>query len=172
MIVNPHIISQYIEMLQSYGFSDWANPTIGSYIRFFWLGVDKFWPQFLPVVVGGLWFIYYWSRRNIHWNWVDEMPIILFISILASSYSWTYDLVILVPIVIVAAIWIVPNWKNWLTGVVMILFIAINLLDLILHMKLDEFWFIWLAPSLMIWFYFVRWVSQKYGNKLPIPGTI
>jgi len=161
MIYNPHIIQQFFGMLQTYQISEWANPTIGSYLRFFWLGLDKFWIQFLPSLLGGIWFIFYWYKHHEAWNWVDELPIILLVSLLTSSYSWTYDLVILIPAIILAVIWIASDWKHWSTLLLILFFIAINALDLILHMKLDEFWFIWMAPALFIWFIVVRWQYPK-----------
>jgi hypothetical protein len=169
MIFNPHIIEQYLGMLQSYQISDWAVPTIGSYLRFFWLGTQRFWLQFLPVMLGGIWVIYYWYRHHKSWNWVDELPIILLVSMVVSPYSWTYDLVILVPAMVLATILIATDWKRWTTLLLAILFLGISLLDLVLHMKLDDFWFIWVAPALLIWFLLVRWQYPKPQNWTSVP---
>jgi hypothetical protein len=51
--------------------------------------------------------------------------------------------------------------------------LLINILDLILHMKLDEFWFIWLAPALFIWYLAVCWKvsriqDQPYTSKVQV----
>jgi hypothetical protein len=165
MVYNPHIIQQYFGMLQTYQISEWATPTIGSYLRFFWLGTDKYWLQFLPSLLGGIWFIYYWYRNHESWNWVNVLPVLLLVSQITSSYSWTYDLVILIPAIILAVIWIASDWKHWSTLLLILFFIAINALDLILHMKLDEFWFIWMAPALFIWFLVVRWQHPKLRDK-------
>lgn len=165
---NPQIFQQYYRMLQTYHLTDWANPTIGAYLRFFWLGIDKFWIQFLPAIIGGIWVIYYWFRRKQNWNWIEETPIILFVALITSPYLWTYDLVILVPAILLATIWIVEDWKHWITLLVVFVYLMINILDLVLHMKLDEFWFIWLTPALFIWFLVVRW---KY-HSIPSMRTI
>ncbi len=161
MVSNPHIIQQYLGMLQTYQITDWASPTIGSYIRYFWLGTDKFWIQFIPSLAGGLWMIFYWYKHHTTWNWVNEMPIILLVSQLTSPYSWTYDLVILLPAMLLAAIWMTANWKRWMTLFLAIIFLSINILDLVLHMKLDDFWFIWMVPALFIWFLLIRWQYPK-----------
>jgi hypothetical protein len=165
IIPNPTIFQQYFVMLSTYHFTDWANPTIGAYLRFFWLGVDKFWIQFLPSVIGGLWVIYYWFQRKNNWSWIEETPIILFVSVITSPYLWTYDLVILVPAILLAAVWIATDWKRWATLILTLLYTVINILDLFLHMKLDEFWFIWLAPALFIWFLIVRWQYRPSPSK-------
>jgi hypothetical protein len=171
MVTNPNIIKQYLNMLQTYQISDWASPTIGSYIRYFWFETQQFWLQFLPIVLGGIWLTYYWYRHHETWNWVDELPIILLVSMVLSPYSWTYDLVILVPAVALAAIWIATDWKRWTTAVIVSIFLCINILDLVLHMKLDEFWFIWVAPALLIWFLLVRWQYSKSQKKQYIPAA-
>jgi hypothetical protein len=153
-------------MIQTYQISDWANPTIGSYLRYFWLGTDKFWPQFLPSVLGGVWFIFYWYRHHAAWNWKTDLPVILLVSQLTSPYSWTYDLVILVPAILVAVIWMTADWKRWLTLLLAVIFLCINTLDLLLHMKFDDFWFIWMVPTLFLWFLFIRWQYPKLqGNQ-------
>ena len=173
MIFNPHIIQQYIEMLQIYPVAGWASPTIGAYLRLFWLGTDKFWLQFLPSLFAGLWFIYYWYKQHETWNWVNQLPVLLLVSQLTSPYSWTYDLVVLIPALIPAAIWIIADWKNWSTILLVVFYLAINVLDLILHMRLSEFWFIWMAPALFIWFLVARWRFQQLQVKrgLTVSGT-
>jgi hypothetical protein len=165
MVFNPHIIQQYLGMLQSYQISDWAVPTIGSYLRFFWLGLDKFWLQFLPTLLGGIWFIYYWLKHYESWNWVEKLPIILLVSLLTSPYFWTYDLVILIPAILLAVIWMSSDWKRWMTLFLAVIFLGLNILDLSLHMRLDDFWFIWLAPALFIWFLIVRWQYPKLQDR-------
>ena len=165
MIFNPPLIQQYIEMLQIYPVAGWASPTIGAYLRLFWLGTDKFWLQFLPSLFAGLWFIYYWYKHHETWNWVDQLPILLLVSQLTSPYSWTYDLVVLIPALIPAAFWIIADWKNWSTILLVVFYLAINVLDLILHMRLSEFWFIWMAPALFIWFLVARWRFQQLQVK-------
>ena len=171
MIFNPHVIQQYLGMLQSYKISEWAVPTIGSYLRFFWFGTDRFWLQFLPTVIGIIWLLYYWYRHQGSWSWVNELPIILLISMVVSPYSWTYDLVILIPAIILAAIWIPTENKRWIALLLIILFLGINILDLVLHMKLDDFWFIWVAPALLIWFLLVRRQYLKSQNRLQLITT-
>jgi hypothetical protein len=157
VLFNPQIVKQYFAMLQTYQLSDWAVPTIGSYLRFFWLGLDKIWLQFLPSILGALWFIYYWYKQHASWNWADKLPIILLVSLLTSPYSWTYDQIILLPAILLAVIWMSSDWHRWSTLFLGIVFLGLNILDLTLHMRLDDFWFIWLAPALFIWFILVHW---------------
>ncbi len=165
LVFNQNMILQYIDMLQTYHITEWATPTIGSYLRLFWLGTENFWLQFLPVVFGVGWLVYIWNQHQKSWNWMDELPIILLVSMVFSPYSWTYDLVLLIPAVVLATIWITEDWKRWSTLLLLVLFLSISVIDLVLHMRLDDFWFIWVAPALLTWFLLVRWQYPKSKSK-------
>ncbi len=161
MIFNPQIFQQYITMLRSYSVSEWANPTIGAYLRFFVFGTDKFWIQFLPALLAAAWFLFYWLRHNRSWSWLQESPIILIVSLVTAPYAWTYDLVILVPAIIQATIWMAADWKQRSAWIFTAVFLAISIFNLYLHTKLEEFWFIWLAPAMLIWYLLIRWQYPK-----------
>ena len=167
MIFNPSVMQQYFSAMQTYQISEWATPTIGSYLRFFWLGTDKFWLQFLPAFFGGLWLIYYWYKHQQSWRWVKDLPIVLLVSLLTSPYAWTYDQVILVPAVIQATIWLLNARNRWSTLLLASLYLGINILNLGLHMRLSDFWFVWMAPALLIWFLLVD--RFKTFSKTTVP---
>jgi hypothetical protein len=169
MVFNHNVIPQYIRMIQTYHITEWATPTFGAYLRLFWLGTENFWLQFLPSLFGLVWFIIYWNRNKESWDWLSALPLLVFVSQLTSPYSWTYDLVIVIPAIILATIWIVTNWKNWSVLLLLVLFLSINIIDLLLHMRLDEFWFIWLAPVFFIWYLLVQWNYQKNKNRQFVP---
>ena len=156
MIFNPSVIQQYLSAMQTYQTAEWATPTFGSYLRFFLFGTNAIWPQFLPVIFGVLWFAFDWHRHAQSWNWVERLPALLLVSLLTAPYAWTYDYVILLPAVIQAAVWLVKERKSWSSYALVGVFVGISILDLALHMKLNDFWFIWLAPAILIWYLLVR----------------
>ncbi|MFZ2097976.1 MAG: glycosyltransferase family 87 protein [Anaerolineales bacterium] len=170
-VFNPHILQQYLGMLHTYHISEWANPTIGAYLRFFLFGTDKFWLQFLPSILGGVGIVFYWYVHRNSWNWLDQFPLLVFLSLITSPYSWTYDQVILIPAVIQVVAWIAADWKRWLTFFLEFLYLGINILDLILHKELSDFWFIWLAPALLVCYLLVRW-QYSYPKTHLIKKTI
>ncbi len=165
-LFNPAIFSQYAYLLQSYGISEWANPTIGAYLRFFWFGLDNFWLQYLPALIGAVWFLYYWIRHRKAWDWMNAMPILMLASILTSPYAWTYDQVVLAPAVIQAVAWVATAWRRILSWIVAIAYLALNLLNLILHRRLDDFWFIWFAPAVVILYILARWQYSASAIKI------
>lgn len=161
MIFNPSIIQQYLTAMQTYQTAEWATPTFGSYLRFFLFGTNAVWPQFLPVIIGILWFIFFWRKHALSWSWVERQPIMLLVSLLTAPYAWTYDYVILLPAVVQAAVWLLNERKLWSTYLLVGMFVGISLLDLVLHMKQSDFWFIWLAPAILIWYLLVRKNSPR-----------
>ncbi|QEL13490.1 glycosyltransferase family 87 protein [Limnoglobus roseus] len=83
---------------------DWAQPLVSYWLRMA-LAPGAFWVQFLPMMsVVGLVARYWWRKRQI-WNWSDELPGLVFVSVLATPYgAWIFDLVVLlVPVLAVAA---------------------------------------------------------------------
>jgi hypothetical protein len=171
LLFNQNILQQYVGMLKTYHITEWATPTIGAYLRLFWLGTDKFWLQFLPTMIGMVWFIIYWRRHKESWNWLYVTPALLFASLLTSPYSWSYDLVIAIPAIIITTVWMVADWKHWPILFLLLFYLAICATDLVLHMKLEDFWFIWLAPALLIWFILGQWITHEYTRQQLLTAT-
>ena len=67
-------------------------------------GVQHVWLQFLPSVVGVLWFAFYWKRHRNAWVWEKHLPLLLLVSIGSASYFWVHDFVIAIPALIALAI--------------------------------------------------------------------
>jgi hypothetical protein len=172
MVFNPLIIQQYLSMVQTGYLSELATPTLGAYIRFFWLGTDKFWLQFIAPFFGGLWFLWLWCKHRKSWSWLDELPILLLVSQVSAPYTYTYDQIILLPAIIQATIWVVHDWKRWTTLIFVVIFLIINVLDLVLHMRLSDFWFIWMAPSLLVWYLLIHWQYSIPREKVQVPVSI
>ena len=155
MVRNPLIFQQFFNTYLGDTPVEWKTPTIGFYLRL-WMGVDKFWLQFIPPIIGIIWSIGYWFRNGNDWRWCREIIPLLWVSVLASPYSWTYDqIILLVPILSVTSSLLVGGWsKNsarWLG-----LYLIINLLILVLHRYYTDEYFIWFAPVLLIWYWLVR----------------
>jgi hypothetical protein len=136
------------------------------------LGIDKFWLQFVAPVIAILWFAYYWHKHHHTWFWLNEVPILLLVSTVSAPYTYTYDQIILIPAIIQAVVWLVLDWKRWSTLIFAMLFLIINILDLVLHMRLSDFWFIWMAPALFIWYLLIRrmYANSSAGAQKPVPG--
>lgn len=161
-IINPNVMTQYVTSISEYPLSNWATPTLGSILRVL-LGMDKFWLQFLPMLLGTIIYTVYWFRHKESWDWIDGSPMIVATSMLTTPYAWTYDAIIfIIPIVIV----IIQSFTN--TAVMRRIIILSSLLiiswvNLFLHIRLSDFWFFWLFPSLFVW-YLISITYLKYTH--------
>jgi hypothetical protein len=165
LIPNPLLFSQYIYAMKTYPASEWATPTIGAYLRLFAFGINNFWVQYIPAIFTIFWLIVHYLKTFQTWNWRKEIPTLLFLSLLTSPYAWTYDQVLLLPAILIAT----NHLSRQFSGPIIffwLVYITINLLDMLLHMRLDEFWFIWLAPAYLLWYIGIAFWDKK-NNLVP-----
>ena len=166
LALNPAIFSQYLAAMQAYPASAWATPTIGAYLRFFWLGEANFWVQYVPGLICAVWLIFRYHKHRHTWKWSEEVPALLLLSLITSPYAWTYDQVLLIPAILAASAHLI-RVRTWLSLAFWLIYLGINILDLILHVRLSEFWFLWLAPAYTIWYLGVNGWLRKHNTQLP-----
>lgn len=160
LIINHDLISQYILSMSEYPFSSWATPTIGSILRVIF-GLDKFWLQFTPMLLTSVLFMFYWFKNKDTWSWIDQSPYVMALSILTTAYAWTYDAVLFVLPIIHASILIIRSGYAKFKIFSFASLFLISILNLLLHTRLDDFWFFWLFPALFLWYIIVRDYSKK-----------
>jgi hypothetical protein len=153
-IINPQIFQYYFNNVRYHSPLMWATPTIGGYLRYYFFGVEQFWPQYVGPVLGLIFFIFYWMKEKRSWSWRQNTPALVFASAITSFYSWTYDQVVLLVAVIKAWVLLLPRGKSAWPFIA--LFFVIQFMSLILHRYLDEFWFIWFAPVMLLWYWSVE----------------
>lgn len=147
---NPAVLAQYQASLGRFPLSAWATPTLGAALRF-WLGLENFALQFLPMLIGVAWLALAWRRNGVNWRWEQQLPSLLFACLLTTPYAWTYDLVLLLPGLLRAAHLLSQNPSALALSAGWVAYAALNLLDLLLHRRYDDFWFVWLGPAFWFW---------------------
>ena len=136
----------------------WKSPTLGMLLRMV-SGEYRFELQFVPGLLGVGWLIAWsWQRRGSAWNWVDALSGLLLVSFVTTSYgAWPFDLVILLPAVLQRAAEIAQSTNQRLKVRAIILYSAINLTALLMNLaRIDSFWFIWMAPALLLGYWWLR----------------
>lgn len=164
-ILNPSIFAHYLELYQLSNVTrpfDWETPTMGRALRAL-LGDKHLFLQLLPSMFASFWFFLYWKRHQTDWDWAEEMPLLLLVSLSTTFFSWTFDLVVLLPAVLQAAIWLQssPRTLRWLT---LICYLAVNLLTATLllmamaqeHIITNDFWSFWIAPVFLFTYLSLR----------------
>jgi hypothetical protein len=148
-IINPNIIQQYIFAVQNYPPVDWATPTIGGLLRLL-LGVEKFWLQFIPPLLGLIWLIYYWIRNRNSWDWLERTPLLILVSILTAAYAWSWDQTVSIIAILQISVLLLPKRRDLTTTLIIVSYLLIDMMILIF--RSNEFWKIWLAPILLIFY--------------------
>jgi hypothetical protein len=166
LLFDPNIFGEYFRAIRDYPPSMFATPTIGGYLRYFFFGVDQFWPQFIPVFAGFTWVVFYWQAHHLRWSWREAAPLLAFASVLTAPYCWTYDQVILILPVIQAWKWLLQMTSSWSARILMLVYFLLNFSNLILHRYLDDFWFIWFAPAILAWFLAVRCKIKRNEHEI------
>jgi hypothetical protein len=160
--VNHEILGQYLEASKNAPeyLSTWATPTFGTVFRILF-GMDRTWLQMVPPLLGMLWFFFYWIKHSKTWEWGKEIPVLLLGSIVTSFYSWGYDQVVLLVPVMQGFIKSFCGFTGRSSFWSIAAYIGINLIAFAFALDLifsggNAFWFIWLAPSILIWYWTVE----------------
>jgi hypothetical protein len=165
---NPNVLFEYIQSLQTSPPFYLATPTFGYYLRAV-LGFEKSWLQFVPTLVGVVWFLIYWYKKQVAWDWMQEMPILIFASVITAPFTWSHDLMVLTPALMQATILLLLSKERWVKTLILFVFILANIANLILHKLLDESWAIWMAPLLFVCFLLIR--KRTFSPKTNNRGT-
>lgn len=165
LLANPQVIGQYLAAAAADSPLVWATPTFGSLLRLLF-GFDRRWLQFAPLAPGLLWLLIYWRRHRAGWRWADRMPLLLLVSVVTTAFGWSFDQVVLLP-----AVWDVvrraiarpPAPQAGGLCYIFGAYVAINIGAWALYSRVSDFWQIWLAPALLIWYLCARSLSGRGG---------
>jgi hypothetical protein len=161
MVFNPEVIFQYRTAWVHPPLGN-VTPTLGGLLRQAF-GEEKTWLQFVPTLLGLLWFPFYWARQRRHWVWEDQAPLLLLASFLTASYgAWVYDLVVLLLPIQQVAVWCARSPERRLAWIAAGLFAAINGAALALNMAESSYpSFIWMTPAILLCYLACRGMLKR-----------
>ncbi len=171
LLFNPAVFQEYLYAINHYPPSQWVTPTLGGMLRYF-LGGDKVWLQFVPTALGLVWFGFHWRKERHTWSWPEQLPLLLMVSVLTTSYGWTFDYVVLLPAVLaVAAGLFRPPTNIWHNLLATALYLAIEAGALATNfISQDYFAYAWFVPALAGWYLLmVRWGMVRLPSE---PATV
>ena len=153
---NPALVHQYLYAVQNYPPQQWATPTLGAMLRVLF-GAEYFWLQFLPPVLGTIWFFGYWRQNHEGWRWRDHLPFILLVSVLTAAYGWTFDYVVFLLPVVQVALWMYQSaaW-SWRKMGLLVSYLIVDGIVIFSNMEQSKYW--WLAPFFLGWYL----LSQRF----------
>jgi hypothetical protein len=99
--IDPHGWTQYAAMIRAEEIGGEFVPSLSLAFREI-VAPRHSWVQVVPCILACIWAANeYWSRRD-HWNWVEEAPFLLLVSVTMSPYSWFTDQSLALPAVAIS----------------------------------------------------------------------
>jgi hypothetical protein len=142
------LVSEYLAILPRIW--DDAAPAWGGLLRAIF-GYERTWLQYLPVIAGLLWTVWYWRKNRTQWNWRECLPMVLLVGFITAPYAWTYDEVILLPAILSAAVYVLDQRNGrlatWSLGFYLLLNTTLFILNL---MGFPDRWYIWNVPVFLL----------------------
>lgn len=139
----------------------WATPTLGTWLRVLF-GIERRWLQFIPSLLGiaGL-VVCAWRRRS-PWRWELLAPRLLLASVVTSSYGWSHDQVVLLPVVVALVAELRAHHRLRRIGVLLLVVVAQLGLAAMSRWHVPDAFAIWHAPVLggLYW-----WVTGRPARR-------
>ncbi len=160
--LRPVLVSQYREIIPRIW--DDAAPAWGGLLRAAF-GYQRVWLQYLPVIPGLTWAVLYWRKHLSSWDWKQRLPMLLLVGFITAPYAWTYDEVILLPVFISVAVYVLAAPNPRLAGRVFRFYILINLVMFVLNIiGLRDVCFLWNVPVWLLAYMLLGQHSVMIGS--------
>ena len=162
LFFNPNVISHYFsDIVTKSLIYYWATPTLGTFLRFCF-GSEKYWLQYIPALVGLIWFFFYWRMHKNSWIWEQRVLMLIFISLMTNFYTWPSDYLMILPAVMQATVWLIQEpgvcHRRWLV----LFYIMINAATLVSTFFLLYHWYLWMPFAL--WANYILLKNQLASN--------
>lgn len=151
---HPVVLIQYIHAWTQHPPTMWVTATLGGLLRFY-LGPEHFALQFVAPLLGLLWFTFHLARYWNRWVWTEQLPLLAVVSTATTAYGWIHDfqpaLVGLLP----AVLQLLPMASRSLrSATLLVIYILIQ--AVLFTTSLDQLWYFWLGPAMLVWFLLAR----------------
>ena len=169
ILLHPSIFRDYAALwTEGSGFVAELNPTLGGVLNQL---LHTRWAQYIPAALSMIWLVVYWWPRSRAWSWLEAMPLLLLISLLASWYGWFFDQVVLLPCVM-QAMFTLSQSRLVNKVLVAATYLAINLIVLLLILNhRTTFWYAWTMPAWLLLHWWVRSMQTTRQRKTVVPAT-
>lgn len=162
---NPDVFGEYHHLIASAPPTlAFESPNIATILRLA-IGTAGSWPQYVPTALGAAAVGLRWYHRRADWDWLSQLPGLVVISCLLTSYGgWAFDLVVLlVPIVATAAM--VAGRRRALVVAAAALFAGVSCAAFAMHVAhVPQAAFLWMTPTVAIVVYGLRKLATPRGD--------
>jgi hypothetical protein len=164
--IDPVIFTQYLRAIaSSSGPVIWQTPTWG--VALLMLFPGNSWLRFVPSLLALPITILLWRKWQADFCWDRYLPTIILLSVTSSSFTWTIDWVILLPVVLAILVRFErnPSHEWWLLACLASIFILAFVTAIVSH---NYFYFVWLPPALWL----LYWIGLQRRKSVIASGYV
>jgi len=163
-LMRPTVFKDYFAFSQTGYAKMWPSALGGILRQPFGASVQSFPLQFLPPVVGMLWFLFYWRKHKANWSWQERMPTLIIVSVSTTAWAWMYDQVLLL-IPVIAIVCCLVATQGTIPRAAVRLYSLLNLVTIAAASFASGPGFI--AAPLLIAYALKRYRPSDAGRKIP-----
>jgi hypothetical protein len=139
--INPAAVAGYFDLWRDNPPLEFVSG-LGGVLRLTF-GPAATWLQFAPLAVAVLWAFVRWRRHYRHWDWGEQLPILLLGSLIGTPYGWTFDQ----PVLMVPLLRTAVSMVKRIRATIVIGAVVGNLVMAgMLFAGFSDEWFLWSAP--------------------------
>jgi hypothetical protein len=163
VFLDHHVWSHYLAAAQSEHIEGQYLPTIASTLRLL-IAPAHLWVQFVPALIGLTWAL---RQYGVAWDWRENGPLLIAVSVLVAPYSWTTDQVLMLPFVLSAS--------RYASRAGLVAFGILGVLGLAtfwIFKEMDSAALLWLAPAWIIWGHWVahQAAPRNHSDRAALPA--
>lgn len=149
LLIDPSAFGEYLALSRKVGLLEELTPTTSGLLRA-WTGAAPL--QFVPIALAAVWFLYYWLRSGVTWQWREGVPLLLLVSMCTTSYSWFFDQIVLLPCIFHAMAGVIRSSKKkmFFSSAAFLIINGAALTLILMHRT--TFWYAWTAPAWLLWY--------------------
>ncbi len=152
-VLDASVFQHYSEMWATTRVIWNKTPTFSGFLCY--LMLSRRWIAFIPFWIALVWGILYWRKHRKKWDWIEQTPLLLLVSVAASPYSWFFDQIILIPAIVqLTAERHSTQIKKPAFG--FLAYVAINLAILSFSNTHNLLLFAWTAPAWLVLYVVIR----------------
>lgn len=158
MSTNAGVFGQYTHLIASAPPTlTFESPNLATIFRAA-MGTASTWPQFVPTCLGAAVVGLMWFRSRVSWDWTSQLPGLVLISCLLTSYGgWAFDLVVLLIPIIATAAGVVRSGRQALAGAGAAAFVGVSGAAFAMHAaRAPQSAFLWMTPAVAIACYLLK----------------
>jgi len=160
LICDRNAFQHYRELASASGVGGEFIPTLSGVLRLIFFR-QYFQTQFVPLLLGLLWCVWFCIKNMPQWSWRDHGLTVMVVSILTTPYGWLTDEVVLLPAILFAAMCIFGGKQKIpvITKIVLVVFAFLNWMMLLLvasQIPLQSGIYFWSSLLWCAWYFYCR----------------